>query len=268
MPAAYYPTVQSDNLPLPTDLNTTMPIEGPPLPRPYAPEGKPIEPETPLTIAQPFDFNSLDDEDLMGLASLLGIDTGAFGGQNQNMDMFQIDPAVRDAVSRVYESQRQLGSQELHRKAVESAGARGLNMTDTPVSDPYMRGQALLESQLRGNEAASLLGIGTDWSKHRDTMFSSLYNGDANRDLTRQMGIMSLFNTGSQIGLGLNNNNFTQSSSGQSGGLSGSGLGAIGVGLQGLGSSGLGSWLGGLFGGGGDNTPTSGFWGDGGEFTF
>jgi len=260
MPAAYYPTVQSDNLPLPTDfpnLNTTMPIEGPPLPRPYAPEGKPIEPETPLTIAQPFDFNSLDDNSLMSLAQLLGINTGGFGGQGGGGDMFGIDPAVAEAVSRVYQSQRELGGQELHRKAVESAGARGLNMTDTPVSDPYMRGQALLESQLRGNEAASLLGIGTDWAKHRDTMFSSLYNGDANRDLTKSLGMMSLFNTGSQIGLGLSNNNFTQSSSGQSGGLSGSGLGAIGVGLQGLGSSGLGSWLGGLFGGGGNNNDNA-----------
>ena len=242
---------------LPEDLNTTQPIDtDPTLPRSSATTATGLNDSA-------FDFNSLSDNDLMSLASLLGIDSSAFGGQGQNQDMFQIDPAVGSAVSQVYQSQRQLGQDELQRKAVESAGARGLNMTDTPISDPYMRGQALLESQLRGNEAASLLGIGTDWAKHRDNLLGGLYQGDANRATTKSLGMMSLFNTGANIGLGLNSGSFSQSGSGSSGGLDGRGLGAIGLGLQGLNSS-----LGGLFGGGGNNSPTSGWWGSGDEFSF
>ena len=250
------------------DLNTTLPITvDPTLPR-AATVATPTGTPTAATTGNGFDIGSLSDSDLMSLASLLGIDSSAFGGgggtgtPGGNPDIFQIDPMVADAVSRVYQSQRQLGTDELHRKAVESAGARGLNFSDTPVSDPYMRGQALLESQLRGNEAASLLGIGQDYGKQRDTMLSNLYNTNASLAQNRQNNLMDLFKTGSQLGATLftGRNQFPAQTSQQVSGINSGGLGAFGTGLQtlsknpGLGNaigSGLGSignWFGGLFG--------------------
>jgi hypothetical protein len=244
------------------DLNTTLPITvDPTLPR-AATNTTP----TAATTGSTFDIGSLSDSDLMSLASLLGIDSSQFGGGGTggggatgNPDIFQIDPMVADAVSRVYQSQRQLGSDELHRKAVESAGARGLNFSDTPVSDPYMRGQALLESQLRGNEAASLLGIGQDYGKQRDTMLTNLYNVNAGLQQNRNNNLMSLFNTGSTIGMNLAGSRLSNPSQiiGQQGGVNGGGLSGIGAGLTGLASNtGVGNWICGLFSGNGD-TPWS-----------
>ena len=236
------------------DLNTTLPITvDPTLPR-AATNTTP----TAATTGNGFDIGSLSDSDLMSLASLLGIDSSAFGGgggtgtPGGNPDIFQIDPMVADAVSRVYQSQRQLGTDELHRKAVESAGARGLNFSDTPVSDPYLRGQALLESQLRGNEAASLLGIGQDYGKQRDTMLSNLYNTNALIADNRQKNLMDLFKTGSSLGATLytGRNQFPAQTSQQVSGINSGGLGALGTGLQGLGGTigGLGGFFGDLLG--------------------
>jgi len=126
-------------------------------------------------------LDTMSDAELMALAGRLGIDTSQFtigtmpdpfgGGTGNNIT---ISPDVRNLVSQEYGSQREFGNEELRRGATEMAGARGLNMTDTPINDPYQRGRALFESQLRGNEAGTLLNM----SENR---FNSREAGTLNR---------------------------------------------------------------------------------------
>lgn len=135
----------------------------------------------------------MSDQDLLAQAQQLGIDTAqftiganpavsAFGqaptpigvnplgeqfGQAPNVP-FQfgdlsanamLPPEVRQAVAQTFQSQRELGQQGLTEQALEASGQRGLRPSDTPIAGPLTRAQALLESQLRGGEAAALLGL-------------------------------------------------------------------------------------------------------------
>jgi hypothetical protein len=191
-----------------------------------------------------FDYDSMSDNDLFSMAQSMGIDPQQFmgGGTNQNLDMFQIDPAVGDAVSRIFQSQRDLGNEQLRRSAIEATGSRGLNMTDTPIFDPYMRNQALFESQLRGGEASSLLSLAQDYNKQRDTFLSGLFNTQQTLQQQASSNRMALLEQGSQVGLGLNNARMrrdtgsTVSQSGLTPGQIGTGTSAIGAGLSGLSS--------------------------------
>lgn len=201
-------------------------------------------------------FDSMSDNDLFSLASSLGIDANQFmgGGGNENLDMFQIDPAVSKAVSQIYQSQRDLGNDQLRRSAIEMAGGRGLNTTDTPIFDPYLRNQAVFESQLRGNEASTTLGLAQDYNKQRDTFLSGLFNTQQQLQQQAQTNRMAMANTGSGVGLGLNDARMrrptgsTVTTSGVNGQQLSSGIGAIGAGLSGL-SSLFGGGNGGLIGG-------------------
>ena len=112
-------------------------------------------------------LDTMSDAELLALAGRLGIDTspftigtmpGPFGGAAGGNNI-TLSPEVQNQVNQVYDSQRSLGNEELRRSATEAAGARGLNLTDTPISDPYGRQRALFESQLRGNEAGTMLNM-------------------------------------------------------------------------------------------------------------
>ena len=72
---------------------------------------------------------------------------------------FTLPEDVRNQVALACQGQRELGSQDLRRAAIEAAESRGLNFSDTPIADPYLRSRALMESQLRGQEAQALLGL-------------------------------------------------------------------------------------------------------------
>lgn len=204
----------------------------------------------------PGNLDAMSDDELANLARSLGIN---FGG-GQNPDIFSIDPRVESTVGRIFDAKRSLGQEELRRKAVEATGARGLNMTDTPIFDPYMRGLGLFESQLRGDEAQSLLGIGQDYSRQRDSFLQNLYNVQAQIAQNAENNRVNLFSNMANIGLGLNSNRMgrptgtTQTTTGINPGNLGAGLGLIGSGLGALGNinySGIGDWLSGVFGGGG-----------------
>lgn len=122
----------------------------------------------------------MSDADLLAQAQQLGIDVNqpqfqinanpvvnAFG-QVPNVP-FQfgdlsansmLPPEVQQAVAQTFQSQRELGQQDLIQQALEAAGLRGLRPSDTPIAGPLTRAQALMESQLRGQEAGSLLNLG------------------------------------------------------------------------------------------------------------
>lgn len=70
-----------------------------------------------------------------------------------------ISPEARRAVGDIYNVQRQRGTEELMRMAREAAGSRGLNLTDTPIFDPLLRGKTRLESELGAAESGALLNL-------------------------------------------------------------------------------------------------------------
>lgn len=205
------------------------------------------------------DLNGLSDSQLMDLARMFGIDTSFMGGGN-----ISIDPEVRANVSRAFQSQRDLGNQELYRGAIEAAGARGLNLSDTPIGDPYLRNRALFESQLRGNEAASLLGLSEGrFNTNEQTRRFQSEQGRM-RDTQRQNFMSGLLNfqqalqqQAFQNRLALAGQGGTTTTVRAGGGVNpsaiGAGIGAIGSGLGGLNLGGIFDWASGLFGGGSQN---------------
>ena len=95
---------------------------------------------------------------------------------NQPMDpSFSVSPEVRDLVTKQYQAQRDLGNQDIKRAATEAAGSRGMALSDTPIGDPYLRAVALLNSQLGGQEAQSVLGLGADYQKFRETSLENRF---------------------------------------------------------------------------------------------
>lgn len=123
------------------------------------------------------DLDSLTDDQLIQLGQSLGIDHTSFlmnppeGVLNFNEPIspsFSISPEVRDLVAKQYGAQRALGTENIRREAQGAAGARGLSLVDTPISDPYLRAIALLESQLGGKEAESVLGLGERYGQFRE----------------------------------------------------------------------------------------------------
>lgn len=149
-----------------------------------------------------YNLDNLTDEQLIQLAGSLGIDTQEFSmnppagvlnfnepvpgvsqalpsaltgalpnlaGFNEPVSpSFTVSPEIRDLVAREYQAQRGLGTENIRREAQAAAGARGLSLVDTPISDPYMRALALLESQLGGQEASSVLGLGERYNQFRE----------------------------------------------------------------------------------------------------
>ena len=243
-------------------MPANVPPATPVAPAPAAPLGNTGLGLSATTSGFQGDLNSLSDSQLMDLAQQYGIDTSWMGANN-----ITLDPAVQQAVSQVYGSQRELGNQDLMRSAIEAAGARGLNLSDTPIADPYLRNKALMESQLRGNEAASLLGLSqnryaqnqaqnqfqTEQSRlnqvQNQNFLTNLYSFQQNLAQSAAQNRLQLANQAAQLGLGLSNARLSQpgntsTTSGTSGfnpQQFGTGISAIGAGLQGLSGLDLGS---------------------------
>ena len=147
-------------------------------------------------------LDDLTDEQLAQLAGTLDIDTqpfmmappagvldfnqpvpavsqalpSAYGGVLPNVSginepinpNFTISPEIRELVAREFNAQRDLGNQDIKRAALEAAGGRGMALSDTPIGDPYLRAVALLNSQLGGQEAQSVLGLGQNYNQFRE----------------------------------------------------------------------------------------------------
>ena len=128
----------------------------------------------------PTDYSNLDsltDDQLIQLGQSLGIDHSSFlmnppaGVLDFNEPIspqFEVSPEVRDLVAKRYQSQRALGTENIRTAAQAAAGSRGMRLEDTPIGDPYLRAIALLESQLGGEEAQSVLGIGQGYQQFRE----------------------------------------------------------------------------------------------------
>lgn len=139
------------------------------------------------------DFNTLSDDDLLAMAGQFGIDVTPFISTSITPESLleqigtaprfdqglpsatlpptelplgvpevTISPEAREAVAGIFDPIRARAGEELLRAATEAAGRRGLNRTDTPIFDPFLRSRADVETQLGGAEAGQLLNLSTD----------------------------------------------------------------------------------------------------------
>ena len=122
-------------------------------------------------------LDDLTDDQLSELAGSLGINTQDFlmnppaGVLNFNEAIspeFSVSPEVRGLVGKQFQAQREVGTENIKREAQAAAGSRGLSLVDSPIGDPYLRALALLESQLGGQEAQSVLGFGERYGQFRE----------------------------------------------------------------------------------------------------
>lgn len=83
-------------------------------------------------------------------AQAQGVLTG--GGLN-------LSPEVLAMVSQIYDQQQNLAQQQIQRTATSAAGARGLNITDTPIGDPFLRATGESAAAIRAAQAQAMLGL-------------------------------------------------------------------------------------------------------------
>jgi hypothetical protein len=70
-----------------------------------------------------------------------------------------LSPELQAKLGTIYDERRRQGNEELKRFGVEAAGARGMEMTDSPIFNPLMREKANMESQLGASQAQSYLSM-------------------------------------------------------------------------------------------------------------
>ncbi len=109
------------------------------------------------------------------------------------------DPATQKLVADTFQSQRDLGNQELTRYLGEQAGQRGLSLNDSPLARELGLQKSSLETGLRGAESASLLDVG-----QRQQLF-----GQALREFQQSLTQQSFANR-AMIGQGAMNSGLTQ----------------------------------------------------------
>lgn len=102
--------------------------------------------KAPLT---PEEQQKKDFESLLGTQSQ---NTLTSGGLN-------LSPEVLAMVNQIYDQQQNLAQQQIQRTATAAAGTRGLNITDTPIGDPYLRATGESASAIRAAQAQSMLGL-------------------------------------------------------------------------------------------------------------
>ena len=90
-----------------------------------------------------------DFESLLGTQSQ---QTLTSGGLN-------LSPEVLATVQQIYDQQQNQAQQQIQRTAIGAAGSRGLNITDTPIGDPYLRATGESATAIRAAQAQSLLGL-------------------------------------------------------------------------------------------------------------
>jgi len=78
----------------------------------------------------------------------------------------ELDPSplgladVNQTVDTAFEAERKIGQRNLLESATGAAGRRGLERTDTPVFEPFLRASADLESRFGSAKAGAKLGFG------------------------------------------------------------------------------------------------------------
>ena len=181
------------------------------------------------------DLDALSDDELLALAEQSGIPTEEFG-----IPSITIPQSTRDLVSREFAPVREQMFEELTRGAIAAAGRRGLEFSDTPLAEPFLRSLALGTSDIGGLEAGKTLELGVQNRAFLEA--ARKFQNDLN-----QQAFVNRLNLGEQFGrtgLGLNVARFGRGTGGQTTDptgilkaqteLIGSGRGLIGGGLTGF----------------------------------
>jgi hypothetical protein len=138
-----------------------------------------------------------------------------------------VSDADRKMVGDTFQAQREAGNQELNRYATEMAGARGLDVTDSPFQRELGIQKQGLETGLRGAEAASLLDVG-----NRQQIF-----GQALREFSTGLNQQALMN---RMAMGQGATQSALSQMGNRYGIAGRSIGQPGGGGMGAGMGALG----------------------------
>lgn len=116
---------------------------------PGAKKGSPATYSITQRALTPEEQQKKDFESLLGTQSQ---NTLTSGGLN-------LSPEVLAMVNQIYDQQQNLAQQQIQRTATAAAGTRGLNITDTPIGDPYLRATGESASAIRAAQAQSMLGL-------------------------------------------------------------------------------------------------------------
>lgn len=148
------------------------------------------------------------------------------------------DPETKRLVGETFQAQREAGNQELNRYMTEMAGARGLDITDSPFQRELGIQKQGLETGLRGAEAASLLDVG-----NRQQIFAQQlreFSAGLNQQAMMNRMAMGQAATGSALTQMGNRYGIAGRTSGASSGADTlfKGMGATGGLLSGLGAAG------------------------------
>jgi|TARA_R110001583_G_scaffold33397_7_gene112707 hypothetical protein len=152
------------------------------------------------------DLDALSDDELLALAEQSGIPTEEFG-----IPSITIPQSTRDLVSREFAPVREQMFEDLTRGAIAAAGRRGLEFSDTPIAEPFLRSLALGTSKIGGAEAGKTLELGV---QNREFLEAARrFQNDLN-----QQAFVNRLNLGEQFGrtgLGLNVARFGRGTGGQ-----------------------------------------------------
>jgi hypothetical protein len=197
--------------------------------------------------------------------------------QGQALDRLQNPYALsqpeQDAINQIYNNQRNQAQYNLNLAAQDNATARGMNLSDSPVANEYVRQLALLEGNLGASQAADLMNRG-DANRNFGLNALGFANGLMQQNFQNRLGVSQMLPTANQALMApLMQNRLAQTSTsgmqsftpsgfdtmmrgiGAAGGLMmGAGLGMSGLGLGGSAASGLaggGQGLAAVAGGGG-----------------
>jgi hypothetical protein len=102
--------------------------------------------KAPLT---PEEQQKKDFESLLGTQSQTTLTSGGLN----------LSPEVLAMVQQIYDQQQNTAQQQIQRTATAAAGTRGLNITDTPIGDPYLRATGESASAIRAAQAQAMLQL-------------------------------------------------------------------------------------------------------------
>jgi hypothetical protein len=184
--------------------------------------------------------------------------------QSQALDRLQNPYALslpeEQAINQIYNNQRMNARYNMDLAAQDNATARGLNLSDSPVANEYVRQLAMLESNLGAAQAGDLMNRG-DANRNFGLNALGFANGLMQQNFQNRLGVNQMLPTANaQLMAPLMQNRLAQTSTsgtmtntpsgfdtmmrgiGAAGGLMmGAGMGLGGLGSMGLGSAGAGA---------------------------
>ena len=111
-----------------------------------------------------------------------------------------IPPDVENLIGTIFNTRQDEVQRQINQAASGAAGARGMNITDTPIGEPYLRTTANAAQNLRGQQAQALLGARSEELSRAGGYMTYL---DQLKNLLNFQNPLSLFGAASGFGSNL-----------------------------------------------------------------